>query len=136
MNESAKNELGFGQLVLFIFTLYLGVVPILFPQIIWMSVTAMVLGVLELFAHLGAIRMNSSRRYSPGLVTAMLLPIISIYGFYYLISNHLMQPIWWLYAVLNLFIPLICAQFIAVKSMRQNYGEFLRKSSSAMFKKK
>lgn len=125
---------GVGYIALFLLTLYIGLMPLFFPKIIWLSATCMVLGLIELLAHIAAIRMNKSKSfYTPGMVTAFtILPLISFYGFYYLISNHLMQSSDWLFAFLNLFIPLICAQFISVKSMGVNYRDFLKNAFSSI----
>ena len=128
---------GIGHFALFFLTLYVGVVPLFFPNVVWLAATAMVLGILELLSHLATIRMNRSKKISPaGLITAFtVLPILSIYGFYYLISNHLMHPIWWLYAFLNLFIPLIFAQVLSVKALGVNYRRFIKNAFSSIFGK-
>jgi len=78
---------------------------------------------------------KNGRFYTAGMVTAFtVLPLISIYGFYYLISHGLMEPIHWLYAFLNLFIPLVCAQVISVKLMGVKYGDFMRNVMASMKK--
>ncbi len=127
-----------GYIALFFLTIYIGIVPLFFTNTVWLTATAMILGIIEMMAHVSAIRMsNSGKKYSAGLVTAFtLFPIISIYGFYYLISNNLMTPIDWVYAFLNLFIPLITAQFISVKSMGVSYRKFLGNAFNAMKSKK
>lgn len=138
LNVSAEEvDNGIGHFALFLLTLYIGLVPLVFPQVIWLSATCMVLGIIELLSHVAAIRMNKSGHfYTSGMVTAFtVLPIISIYGFYYIISNHLMQPIGWVFAFLNLFIPLIVGQYISVKSLGVNYKEFIKNAFSSIFKK-
>lgn len=48
LGVSAKEvSEGIGHFALFLLTLYVGVVPLLFSQIIWLSATSMVLGILE-----------------------------------------------------------------------------------------
>lgn len=131
LNVSAdKVDNNIGHFALFVLTLYVGVVPLFFPNTIWLSATAMVLGILEMASHIAAIRMEKKgKSYTAGMVTAFtILPALSIYGFYYIISNKLMRPAgWgWLYAVLNLLIPLLVAQNIAVRSMGVNYKEFMK----------
>ncbi len=130
--EEINNSVGY--IALFFLTIYIGIVPLFFPNAIWLTATAMILGLIEMMAHVSAIRMsNSKKKYSAGLVTAFtLFPIISVYGFYYLISNDMMSPIEWLYAFLNLFIPLITAQFISVKSMGVSYKKFLSNAFNSM----
>lgn len=135
LNVSAEVvDNNIGHFALFLLTLYVGLVPLFFPEVIWLSATAMVLGFLELFAHIAAIRMNKSGHfYTSGMVTAFtILPAISIYGFYYIISHSLMQPIEWILAILNLMIPLIIMQFISVKSMGANYREFLKNALASI----
>lgn len=118
--------------------MYIGLMPLFFPQAIWLSATCLVLGIIELFAHIGAIRMmRNGHFYSPGIVTAFtILPLTAIYGFYYLFSHQLLTPIEWLYAFLNLIIPLFSAQFISVKSMGVSYRKFMKNAFSAMAQKK
>ena len=104
--------------------------PLFFPDVIWLSATVMILGILETASHIAAVRMEKKGKlYTAGMVTAFtILPALSIYGFFYIISRNLMQPAgWgWLFAVLNLVIPLLAAQNIAVRSMGINYNEFIK----------
>ena len=132
--STEQIQKGVGYIALFLLTLYIGLVPLILPHIVWLSASAMVLGLIELFAHIAAIRMNKNGRfYTAGMVTAFtVLPLISIYGFYYLVSNGLMAPVHWLFAFLNLFIPLICAQVISVKSMGVKYGDFMKNVRASM----
>lgn len=75
---------------------------------------------------------QESRGYTSGMAMAFtVLPGLSIFGLYHIISNSLMAPIGWLFAVLNLFVPLIFLQFISVKSMGANYGEFIKSAFSS-----
>jgi len=132
--STEEIQKGVGYIALFFVTMYLGLVPLALPHIVWLSASFMVLGLIEVFGHLATIRMNKSGRvYSGGMVTAFtLLPLISVYGFYYLISNGLMEPIHWLFAFMNLVIPLFCAQIIAVKSVGVKYGDFMRNVRASM----
>lgn len=141
LNVSAdKVDNNIGHFALFVLTLYIGIVPLFFPDTIWLSTTAMVLGILEMVSHIAAIRMEKKgKSYTAGMVTAFsILPVLSIYGFFYIISNKLMQPAgWgWLYAVLNLLIPLLAAQNIAVRSMGVNYNEFMKNTFNKILKGK
>lgn len=135
--SSDKIKDGIGYIALFFLTLYIGIVPLFFSNVVWMTATAMVLGIIELFAHISAIRMNKTKRgYTAGMATAFtVLPATAIYGFYYLISNNLMSPIEWIFAFLNLFIPLITLQYLSVKSMGVNYKEFLQNAANSMKRK-
>ena len=131
LNVSADQvDNNLGHFALFLLTLYVGVVPLFFPDVIWLSATVMILGILETASHIAAVRMEKKGKlYTAGMVTAFtILPALSIYGFFYIISRHLMQPAgWgWLFAVLNLVIPLLAAQNIAVRSMGINYNEFIK----------
>ena len=134
--STEQIQKGVGYIALFFLTLYIGLVPLLLPHIIWLTASCMMLGLIELIAHIAAIRMNKTGRfYTPGMITAFTaLPLISIYGFYYLLSHDLMAPIYWLFAFLNLFIPLICAQVISVKSMGVKYGDFIKNVRGSMKK--
>lgn len=135
--DAVDNSIG--HFALFLVTLYVGLVPLFFPHTTWLSATAMVLGFLEMFAHIAAIRMarntGSDKKgvYAAGMITAFsVLPLLSVYGFYYIISRRMMAPIHWLFALLNLFVPLLLAQFISVKSMGVDYRQFLKNALSSI----
>ena len=128
------QDLNTPKLILFLVTVFIAFVPLFFPNVAWLAMAPLLVGVVEAIAHTAATRMNPSGRfYSPGMVTALvcMLPV-SIYGIYFIVSNGLMQPIEWLYSLLYLFVPLIVAQATIVRSTGMKYSEFLKNARNAL----
>lgn len=128
------KNLGFAKLVLFLFTVYATVIPLLISQFVWPCLGTMLIGCIELFAHLVAARLNQKHFYSPGLITAAFLQFpISCYGLYYMISNALLIPIHWLWAILFLLVPLFAAQALIVKTSGMKYADFIKNARHSFF---
>jgi len=128
----------FGEGITVILVLVIAFVPIFFPGVVFLAVAPMLLGILELVAHLAALRMNASKRfYSPGLVTAALVLVpISVYSLVYVVQNDLMKPMWWLYSFWYMLFGLLMAQQIVVRTSGMKYSDFLKNVRSALFGKK
>ena len=134
LNFTQKNP-HFGEFVTGSYILLIVFVPLLFPEIAFLSMAALLLGVLEVFAHLAAIRMyDKSKYYSPGLVTAVvvLLPI-SVYAILYVSENDLIGTIDWLYSILYMFGSLMFAQQLVVRMSGMKYSDFLKNVKGALF---
>lgn len=131
-------DMGVPKIILVFFTLYLGFVPMLFPQITWMSAAPLILGIIEVFAHLLATRMNKKKKfYSPGMITALVIMLpVTAYGFYFLISNNLMSPLYWMYAFLYLIVPLVIIQRFIVHMSGMKYTDFIKNAAGSLFGKK
>lgn len=133
----AIADMNSAKLIVVTYVLYLSFVPLFFPHIAWLAMPAMVLGVLEVIAHLAMIKMFRLKRfYSPGLVTAVavLLPI-SIYGISVAVQNHLVQPWEWVWALLYMAIGFAIAQGTVVRMSGLKYFEFLKRVRSTLFGK-
>lgn len=130
------KNIGAAKFGLLIFTLWATIIPALTSNLIWTVMSTMMIGIIEIFAHLAAARVNKKRFYSPGLITAVFVQFpLAVYGFYYMISNQMVQGIYWLYAALFLLVPLFGLQAAIVKSNGQKYSEFLSNARKAMFSK-
>lgn len=129
-----KNQ-GFAMLSLFVGEMFIAFVPLFFPNIIWMCVAPLLLGFIETIAHLAATRMNKSKKfYSPGMITSLLVMLpISIYGIVYVIQSGIMKPIYWLYSLLWLVVPVLIGQIAIVTSSGMKYGEFINNARKALF---
>jgi len=128
----------FGENITVIYVLIITFIPLFFPMVVFLAVAPMMLGILELVAHLIAIKMNVSKRfYSPGLITAALVLVpISVYSIVYVIQNNLMEPLWWLYSFLYMLFGLLMAQQIVVRTSGMKYADFLKNVRFALFEKK
>jgi hypothetical protein len=127
LNFTASSR-HFGEIVTAAYVLVIAFVPLFFPQVIFLTMAAMMLGIMEAIMHLAMIRMFRLKHfYSPGLATALVLLLpISVYTFAYVIRHHLAQPISWLFAFLYMLFGLIIAQQIVIRASGVKYSKFLR----------
>ncbi len=129
------NNIGIAKFGLFIFTLYATVVPAFLADYIWPVMATLLIGFIEILAHLLAARINLDKFYSPGMISAIFVQFpVAVYGYYYLAMNHMIQPVYFLYAIIFLLIPLFCLQALIVKSNGQKYGEFINNVRKSLFK--
>ena len=127
------KKLGLAKLGLLMFTLYATIIPAFISGYVWPVMATMFIGIIEIFAHLAAARVNPKKFYSPGMLTAVIVQFpVAVYGFYYLFTNQMVKGIYWLYAFIFLLIPLFGLQAIIVKSNGQKYGEFINNARKAM----
>ncbi|AQP41295.1 Uncharacterised protein [Streptococcus gallolyticus] len=143
MDSNAKVDSGIGYIMLLLLTVYVGIVPLFFTNQIWLATSILILGFVEVLAHTAAIRMKKNNKglihgiYNAGMATAYtILPLCSIWGFYVMNQEGLFSWANVSLGLLNLFVPLIVAQAIAVKSSGASYGVFLKNTISSMRKKK
>lgn len=131
-----QNNPHFGELVTVTIVLLLTFVPLLFPHVAFLSMAALLVGILEAVAHIAAAVIMLRRPYSPGMVSALvvLLPI-TIAGDTYAVRHDLMSPLSWLFAFLYMFAALMVAQQIVVRASGMKYSEFLRNVREAFFSK-
>lgn len=130
------KNIGVAKFSLLVFTLWETIFPALTSHLVWTVMSTMLIGVIEIFAHLAAARVNTGRFYSPGMITAITVQFpLAMYGFYYMFSRHMVQGIYWLYAAFFLLVPLFGLQAVIVKSNGQKYSEFINNARKAMFSK-
>jgi len=125
----------FGEIITVSYVLLITLVPLFFSNVAWLIMAPMMLGILEVVAHLAAIKMFKLKRfYSPGLVTAVvvLLPI-SIYTIVYAAQHNLMPPVSWLFSFIYMAIGLLSAQQIVVRTSGMKYTEFLKNVRGTLF---
>lgn len=127
----------FGELITAAYVLFITFVPLFFPDVTWLAMAPLLLGVFEVVAHVGAIKMfNLPRFYSPGLVTAVVVMLpISIYTIVYAVRNNLMPPGAWLFSLLYMVIGLLIAQQIVVRMNGMKYSDFLRNVRASILAK-
>ncbi|WP_182440631.1 MULTISPECIES: HXXEE domain-containing protein [Clostridia] len=127
------KKLGLAKFGLLMFTLYATIISAFISGHVWPVMATLFIGIIEIFAHLAAARVNPKKFYSPGMLTAIIVQFpVAVYGFYYLFSNQMVKGIYWLYAFIFLLIPLFGLQAIIVKSNGQKYGEFINNARRAM----
>ena len=127
------KKLGLAKFGLLMFTLYATIIPIFISGYVWPVMATLFIGIIEIFAHLAAARVNPRKFYSPGMLTAIVVQFpVAVYGFYYLFSNQMVKGIYWLYAFIFLLVPLFGLQAIIVKSNGEKYGEFINNARKAM----
>jgi hypothetical protein len=127
----------FGEIVTAAYVLLIAFVPLFFPNVPFLAMSAMMLGIMEVIVHTAMIRMFRLKHfYSPGLATAVfvLLPI-SLYPFTYVIRHDLMHPIWWLFSFLYMLFGLVVAQQIVIRTSGVKYADFLKNVRAAVLHK-
>lgn len=124
----------FGEIVTAAYVLILAFVPLFFPRVPFLTMSAMMLGIMEAVMHTAMIRMFRLKYYSPGLVTAVfvLFPI-SLYAFIYVIRENLLSPASWLFAFFYMLFGLAIAQQIVIRGSGMKYMDFLRTVRTSLF---
>jgi len=125
----------FGEIITAALVMIVTLVPFFFPHVAFLAMVPMLLGILEVVAHLAMIKMFGLKRfYSPGLATSVvvLLPI-SVYTISYAVQHNLMQPVSWLYSFLSMLISLMLAQQIVVRTSGMKYTDFLKNVRATIF---
>lgn len=117
--------------------LFIGFVPLFFPQVIWLAMAPVLLGIFENVAHFGAIKLFKRERfYTPGMATAFFLMLpISTYSLIYVAQNNLMQPLAWLFSFLFIAVVFVTAQATIITLNGMNYFDFIKTARSAILAK-
>lgn len=129
------KNIGLAKFGLFLFTIYATVVPAVLAGFgfVWPVMATLLIGVVEVVAHLAAARVNCDRFYSPGMVTAIAVQFsVACYGFWYLTTNGLIEPLFWLWAALFLLVPLFGLQAAIVRSNGERWSEFMSGAIKSM----
>ncbi|MBX5204683.1 HXXEE domain-containing protein [Rhizobium sp. NZLR1] len=124
----------FGEVVTAAYVLVIAFVPLFFPNVPFLAMSSMMLGIMEVVMHTAMIRMFRMKHfYSPGLVTAafVLFPI-SLYTFIYVIQHDLMRPLWWLFSFLYMLFGLMIAQQVVIRASGVKYADFLKTVRAAI----
>ncbi len=133
MTGMRANNLGTAEFALLLFTLYATLIPAFLSKFVWPVMATMMIGVVEFVAHLAAARVNKKHFYSAGMITAIGVQFpVAVYGFWYMISHGLVRWYYWLIALVFLFVPLLGAQFVIVKSNGVSYGKFWKDAVKSM----
>ncbi|HBX69707.1 MAG TPA: hypothetical protein DEH25_10115 [Chloroflexi bacterium] len=112
-------------------------VPLFFPQVVWLAMAPVLLGIFENVAHFGAIKLFKRERfYTPGMATAFFLMLpISVYSLVYVVQNNLMQPIQWLFSFLFMAIVFVAGQATVITLNGMNYFNFIKTARTAILAK-
>ncbi|EKN4012784.1 TPA: HXXEE domain-containing protein [Klebsiella pneumoniae] len=130
------DDIHFGQIITSCYVVFIVFVPLFFPHVLFLAIAPMLLGLLEPVAHLLAIRMSSTRYYSPGLVTAVvvLMPI-SLYTLHHIATHMETHFSTWLMAFLYMLVGLLIAQRLVISASGMKYSEFLKNVRRRLFAK-
>ena len=83
-----------------VYIFVLTLLPLLFPEVIFLFLAVMVLGIFEGIIHIVGIKLGRLKKpYTPGMVTAEVMLIYSIVGIYLAVSKGLVAPLDWLLAL-------------------------------------
>ena len=65
-------------------------IPYIFDSIIFLTIIPVFLGIFEGFVHTMGVKLSKSKKfYTPGMFTAYMMLIVSIFAVYYLTSNNM-----------------------------------------------
>lgn len=131
------DDIHFGQIITSCYVVFIVFIPLFFPHVLFLAIAPMLLGLLEVVAHLLAIRMSSTRYYSPGLITAVvvLMPI-SLYTLHSIVTTRETHFSTWLFAFFYMAVGLLIAQRLVISASGMKYSEFLRNVKSRLFTKR
>lgn len=107
------------------------ILAFLFPGTAWLSLILATLGILEGIVHTAMIKIFRQKKpYSPGMITAYIMLILSVWEFYYAIANHLVDIFCGIAAVFIMVVSFILGQ----RWMLKHAGLKIRDMKSRMLK--
>ena len=114
----------YSRVVTSIYLMVLTFVPFFCSNHAWLIIPAWCLGIFEWIVHIVFIYAARLKKpYSPWMITAEIELILSIWMFYYLISNNLVEPIHFLYGFLIMIWWYIWVQYNEVHLVWFKYRE-------------
>ena len=88
-SEDAKE---LSHIPVIILLLLIHIIPYIFDSIIFLTLIPVFLGIFEGFVHTMGVKLSKANKfYTPGMITAYMMLIVSIFVFYYLTSNHMIS---------------------------------------------
>ena len=125
MQDKITPELiRYSRVVTSIYLMILTFVPFFWSEHAWLIIPAGCLWIFEWIVHIVFIYAARLKKpYSPWMVTAEIELVLSIWMFYYLITNNLVEPIHFLYGFLIMFWWYIWVQYNEVHLVWFKYRE-------------
>ena len=125
MQDKITPELiRYSRVVTSIYLMILTFVPFFCSNRAWLIIPAWCLGIFEGIVHIAFIfAARLKKPYSPWMITAEIELILSIWMFYYLISNNLVEPIHFLYGFLIMIWWYVWVQYNEVHLVWFKYRE-------------
>ncbi len=86
-SEDAKE---LSHIPVMILLLLIHIIPYIFDSIIFLTLIPVFLGIFEGFVHTMGVKLSKAEKfYTPGMITAYMMLIASIFSIYYLTSNNM-----------------------------------------------
>ena len=86
-SEDAKE---FSHIPVIILLLLIHSIPYIFDSIIFLTLIPVFLGIFEGFVHTMGVKLSKAKKfYTPGMITAYMMLIVSVFNIYYLASNNM-----------------------------------------------
>ncbi|MBQ7360536.1 MAG: HXXEE domain-containing protein [Lachnospiraceae bacterium] len=86
-SEDAKE---LSHIPVMILLLLIHIIPYIFDSIIFLTLIPVFLGIFEGFVHTMGVKLSKAEKfYTPGMITAYMMLIASIFTIYYLLSNNM-----------------------------------------------
>jgi hypothetical protein len=101
------------------------IIPIFFPNLVWLGASGLIAGVLQLFGHGIAMNIRLKSFYNPGMASTLVLQTpLAIYYFWY-IANYIPDQAWQIWlgipgAIVGLLLSFIIPIFL-MKNRKSKY---------------
>ncbi len=103
------------------------IVPFFFNNVVWLFLAPMILGLIEIVMHFaGILIFHLKKPYTPGLITAIFMGIISISAIVYLTLNIGTTPLDWIFGILYTVIVFIFMEIMVFSLNGINPKEFIK----------
>ena len=86
-SEEAKE---LSHIPVIILLLFIHIIPYLFDSVVFLTLIPVFLGVFEGLVHTIGVKLSKAKKfYTPGMVTAYMMLIVSVFNIYYLVTNNM-----------------------------------------------
>lgn len=101
------------------------IVPVFFPNVIWLGLAQVIAGMLQLFTHGIMINARLKSPYNPGLGATVFLQLpIGIYYIWYVSTNNLANGWIYVFGIIGAFVALGILFLLPTRLMRSRESEY------------
>ena len=124
--DKSKLDSGLSSSFVMFYWVVLLALPMIFPDVTWLFIILICLGIFEAIAHTGIIFAGHlGKFYSPGLVSAYLMCALSIYCIFDITAAGITQWYDWVIGIVLFFVSFVILQRLTLVAAHMSYKEFL-----------
>ena len=124
--DKSKLDAGLASSFVMFYWVVLLALPMVFPNVPWLFVVLICLGIFEAIAHTGIIFAGHlGKFYSPGLISAYAMCALSVYCIFDVTAAGIMQWYDWVIGIVLFFISFVILQRLTLVAAHMSYKEFL-----------